>query len=225
MNRRSYFTLMELLVVMAIITILASLLLPTLGKAKERARQIQCTGNLKQYGTGLGMYVNDNGEYFPRWQVIDANNNWVWELKKAGYITPAICKCPAAVILTSSLVNGKDDCINNPATPFAYYNTAYGYNYMYLGSSYYDNWDIYSPPAKLSKIKKPSDMLAVADQWNNSNGAYCVISPSSAPTNKLVIHDRHQKGANILYVDGHVAWTYNAYWAYNAGDSTIFKRE
>ena len=59
------FTLIELLVVVAIIGILASLLLPTLGKAREKAKIAVCTSNLKQIGTAVIMYLDDNDGYYP----------------------------------------------------------------------------------------------------------------------------------------------------------------
>ena len=64
-SRRNSFTLIELLIVIAIIAILSSMLLPALNKAREKAQAISCTSNFKQFGTIFFLYTGDNQDNIP----------------------------------------------------------------------------------------------------------------------------------------------------------------
>jgi prepilin-type N-terminal cleavage/methylation domain-containing protein/prepilin-type processing-associated H-X9-DG protein len=59
------FTLIELLVVISIISVLMAILMPTLRRVREQAREVACRQNLHQYGLAVMMYINDNDGRFP----------------------------------------------------------------------------------------------------------------------------------------------------------------
>ena len=64
-NRQFGFTLVELLVSLAIVAMLAAISVAAFGRARERARQATCASNMKQVGLGVMMYKQDNDEYYP----------------------------------------------------------------------------------------------------------------------------------------------------------------
>ncbi|MDD7983963.1 prepilin-type N-terminal cleavage/methylation domain-containing protein [Lentisphaera marina] len=72
------FTLIEVLVVVAIIGILASLLLPSLSKARGNAQRSVCVNNLKNISTAILMYPDDNNDYYPHGDSRTSNNT-TWD--------------------------------------------------------------------------------------------------------------------------------------------------
>jgi len=94
------FTLVELLVVMAIISILAALLLPALRKAMGAARTTACAANLKQMGIALQMYAEGFSGWLPTkyYSTSAGSKTWAWALMSEGDLLPAwdVLHCPEA---------------------------------------------------------------------------------------------------------------------------------
>ena len=93
MRKKNAFTLVELLVVVAIMGVLLGILLPALGKAREQARIMICQSNLNGYGRVMGIYLSDNGQCFPN------SYNWLYTssyeyLYKSGTLPPSYWTLP-----------------------------------------------------------------------------------------------------------------------------------
>lgn len=210
------FTLLELLIVIAIIAILASILLPVLSRARKIALQISCTNNLKQINYGTVNYQDENGEFICngniRGLVLGGTVANYWKDRIAHYITrkPVGVSGVPGWIKACTLKNMQ--CPAEP-NPLSYTYTCYGPNFELTGSDWKAATDWMR---KISSVTSPSKALHIAESGNSPrvdaykfnyfrHGSIYRKSPVDADpsTSNDVVYGSDAK-TNVLYFDGHV---------------------
>jgi prepilin-type N-terminal cleavage/methylation domain-containing protein/prepilin-type processing-associated H-X9-DG protein len=218
MIRRQAFTLLELLMVIAIIAVLAGLLLPALSKAKERAHRVTCLSNQKQLGIAWELYAGDanNRLVLNDWDGSPTiprspSNSWVTgncsvdsatATITSGALYPyvknmAVYKCPAD---GGTVQNGSIPRLRSFSLSC----------YMNGGQLDEANWNV-KPVRQMSEIQVASRTLTFLDEDDLTIDDGQFLYPANARNWFNVPGWRHQNGSVLAFADGH-----SEYWKWRS---------
>jgi prepilin-type N-terminal cleavage/methylation domain-containing protein/prepilin-type processing-associated H-X9-DG protein len=195
MKRRAAFTLIELLVVIAIIAILAALLLPALANAKERARQTQCSSNLRQIALATLLYADDNDDRFPAQaadglpvQVNGGNGLNYYDLLAPYVVTPQLWLCGSSK--------------NTPGRLMSYH---------------LNGLVVTTNGLSASAVRVASNTLLIEETGLQQRYDEAYLRPDQSGG---YLYDRpqrnHRGGSNATFADGHVQWFPDIRWDSNS---------
>lgn len=230
---RSAFTLIELLVVIAIIAILAALLLPSLARAKDKARTTQCLNDMKQLQICYQMYLGDNNDLLPLNFVNNPPGNWIMDHAQSAVNGNAIktgvlyyyntsldiYRCPAntKTITATTFDPGPPIVHAGDQVP---QDRTYSIEYSLGGnaaSSVNGPWTLtrnitFNSYSKSAQVQRPAAKLVFCEEAeatldDGEFGLYPLVNSAVAVNIWWNLPaNRHNNGCNFTFLDGHAEY-------------------
>lgn len=200
-RRGLHFTLVELLVVIAVIALLASMLLPALGKAKSTSRAIMCSGNMRQWTVGTHVYADSWQDYLPPHIMATPSltSYTYWNRWDSWLRDVFLPNARQENYLRGKDINGCPEhsekvYVSSPFTTARIF--SYGESYTICNPATVIGFQL----CKLNQITNPGRTIQITDMTNDINAPGYRFDSSPERVGYL-----HLGKANCLFVDGHVA--------------------
>ena len=236
--RRDGFTLMELLVVVAILSLLAALLFPVLAQVRDKARQATCVCNLKQLAAGMQLYADDYEDLFPPVLAGDRSDPGLFPATWMGRLQPYV-RSDAVFIDPASNHHSldwraNDDLLRNYSFPPRWSVTGGDLNVVTAQPYGAALWDgiggfsgqpvgRYAQPAPSrcrAEVVRPGEIILICDQkwfdWGFRTGNFYYPDPRHVRRPDLQMPDGSTVPQGLVeaaFVDGHVqALRHEQFW-------------